>query len=330
MAGDREDRTIPDTPSARGHDRDRAVPIPARYRLGEVLGEGGMGRVYRAHDATLGRDVAVKVLELELRGEDRVVPCERFVREARTAARLVHPNIVAVHDVDPDAGWLVMALVEGMSLRDLPPPLSVELVEAVARQLLSALCAAHAAGVVHRDIKPSNIIVNLENRHATLIDFGVARLLDGELTQTGERLGTPAYMAPEQVRGAAIDGLGICTASARRCTSSPSATCIVAFGSRASARSRGHAACSAPGLARRSGAACRRIARPAPRRPPPRRGVDERRPRTRRATPPPPPPPPGAIATPALLRGCKRIWDRGVCPARRRRAGAGRSWRSRR
>jgi hypothetical protein len=198
MGGDREDRTIPDTPSATVAHR-RAVQIPPRYRLGEIIGEGGMGRVYRAHDSTLGRDVAVKVLEMELRGKDRVLQCERFVREARTAARLVHPNIVAVHDVDPDAGWLVMALVEGMSLRDLPPPLSTELVRAIARQMLSALAAAHAAGVVHRDVKPSNIIVDLATQHATLIDV--------EPGADERRRDAEVAVAPREARRRGLGGL---------------------------------------------------------------------------------------------------------------------------
>ena len=129
------------------------------------------------------------------------------MREARAAARLVHPNIVAVHDVDPEAGWLVMELVEGESLRDraergaLPPAL-------VARDRRAgaggARRRAHAAGVIHRDIKPSNIMVGADDR-VKLVDFGVARLVDVEVTRTGESLGTPAYMAPEQMRGAPID-----------------------------------------------------------------------------------------------------------------------------
>ena len=165
-----------------------------------------MGRVYRAHDTTLGRDVAIKLIECPLAGPDQTQQRERFVREARAAARLVHPNIVAVHDVDPDAGWLVMELVDGRSLKDVAAdgPLAPALVRAIAEQILRALDAAHAAGVIHRDVKPSNIILSAAGK-ATLVDFGVARLVDAELTRTGEHLGTPAYMAPEQVRGASVD-----------------------------------------------------------------------------------------------------------------------------
>jgi tetratricopeptide (TPR) repeat protein len=176
--------------------------LPSRYQLLEVIGLGGMGRVYRAHDVTLGRDVAIKVLDHP--PKDSTQQRERFVREAQATARLVHPNIVAVHDVDGDAGWLVMALIDGKTLRELPLPSPPDRVRSIALQVIDALIAAHGAGVVHRDIKPSNIMLDSMG-HATLVDFGVARLLDGELTKTGESLGTPAYMAPEQMRGGTVD-----------------------------------------------------------------------------------------------------------------------------
>jgi len=193
--------TLPDAPKAVGGGR--PSKLPGRYRLGDVIGEGGMGRVYRAHDAVLGRDVAIKVIEIGMHGTDGAKRCERFAREARATARLAHPNIVGVHDVDPEAGWLVMDLIEGASLKDLGrlPPASVR---AIADQVLRALDAAHAAGVIHRDVKPSNVIVDDAGK-ATLVDFGVARLVDAEMTRTGETIGTPAYMAPEQLRGAAVD-----------------------------------------------------------------------------------------------------------------------------
>ncbi len=180
--------------------------LPRRYEIGEAIGSGGMGTVYRAHDSVLGRDVAIKVIETSPEGSSGTQPRDRFVREARAAARLAHPNIVAVHDVDPEAGWLVMDLIEGESLREVvargPTPAAVA--RRYAEQVLSALDAAHAAGVIHRDIKPSNIIVDKTGK-VTLVDFGVARLVDAELTKTGEALGTPAYMAPEQLRGGKVD-----------------------------------------------------------------------------------------------------------------------------
>jgi tRNA A-37 threonylcarbamoyl transferase component Bud32/tetratricopeptide (TPR) repeat protein len=198
-----DDATTTDTPHAAER---KQVELPPRYRLHEILGQGGTGKVYRAHDRTLGRDVAIKITETTVPGPDNVLQRERFVREARAAARLVHPHIVAVHDVDPDAGWLVMDLVEGESLRQVAARgVSVpSLVRTIAEQVLSALDAAHAAGVVHRDIKPSNIILGKRDK-VTLVDFGVAHLVDVEMTRVGESLGTPAYMAPEQIRGAVVD-----------------------------------------------------------------------------------------------------------------------------
>ena len=201
-----DDATVPATPRAPSAAIDRPQRLPERYRLIEVIGTGGMGKVYRAHDALLGRDVAVKVIEHAPAGSTGSQPRDRFVREARAAARLAHPNIVAVHDVDPDAGWLVMDLIEGASLRDNAQrgPSAAKWVRGIAEQVLHALDAAHASGVVHRDIKPSNIIVDAKGK-VTLVDFGVARLVDAEMTRTGESLGTPAYMAPEQLRGGKVD-----------------------------------------------------------------------------------------------------------------------------
>jgi tRNA A-37 threonylcarbamoyl transferase component Bud32/tetratricopeptide (TPR) repeat protein len=198
-----EDPTIAETP--RSASRRLKTEPPERYQLLEIIGEGGMGRVYRAHDTTLGRDVAVKMIEKALPGPDKTTQRERFVREARAAARLLHPNIAVIHDVDPDAGFLVMELVEGESLRDAAGKgaLSPALVHSIAEQVLAALDAAHAAGIIHRDIKPSNIMI--ANGHVKLVDFGVARLVDADMTRTGEQVGTPAYMAPEQVRGAQVD-----------------------------------------------------------------------------------------------------------------------------
>ncbi len=198
------DVTLPETP--KGVAGGERPPLPSRYRIQGVIGEGGMGKVFRAHDSTLGRDVAIKVIEIGIGGTDSTKQRERFAREARAAARLAHPNIVAVHDVDPEAGWLVMDLIEGKSLADdvergAAPP---AFVRRVAREVLSALDAAHAAGVIHRDVKPSNVIIDSSGK-ATLVDFGVARLVDAEMTRTGESIGTPAYMAPEQLRGGAVD-----------------------------------------------------------------------------------------------------------------------------
>jgi hypothetical protein len=116
-----DDETNADTPtvplSARKQKRAKEASVPPRYEMKDVLGEGGMGAVYLAHDKVLGRDVAVKLLWKDMPGMDKTVQRERFVREAQAAARLAHPNIVAVYDVDPDGGWIVMELVKGESLR---------------------------------------------------------------------------------------------------------------------------------------------------------------------------------------------------------------------
>ena len=141
--------------------------LPDRYQLLAELGRGGMGRVYRAHDTVLGRNVAIKLIEsADLTGPEHAQDRARFVREARAAGRLHHPNIAVVHDVDPDAGWLVMELVEGRSLRaELKQgPLSARVATKVAVQVLAALDAAHANGVIHRDIKPSNIMLGPEHK----------------------------------------------------------------------------------------------------------------------------------------------------------------------
>ncbi|HUS32650.1 MAG TPA: protein kinase [Kofleriaceae bacterium] len=202
-----DDPTVANTPRGTAKRALTEPPQPDRYTIVKLLGEGGMGRVYRAHDTRLGRDVAIKMIDVGLQGPDKTQQRERFVREAKAAARLVHPNIAVVHDVDAEAGWLVMELVEGEALREVlaKGPLEAPLVRKVAEQVLAALDAAHGAGIIHRDVKPSNIVLQ-PNGNVKLVDFGVARLIDMEVTRTGENVGTPAYMAPEQIRGGAIDG----------------------------------------------------------------------------------------------------------------------------
>ncbi len=205
MAAD-DDATVAETPRA---ERRRAPtePPPERYKVLGQIGEGGRGRGYRAHDTRLGRDVALKLIESDqIHGPDHTEQRARFVREARAAARLLHPNIAVVHDVDPDAGWLVMELVEGEPLRAIAErgPIAPPRVAKIAAQVLAALDAAHAAGIIHRDIKPSNIMIGADDR-VKLVDFGVARLVDVDVTRTGDQVGTPAYMAPEQIRGGPVD-----------------------------------------------------------------------------------------------------------------------------
>ncbi len=192
------------------------APLPerlGRYHIVETIGRGGMGVVYKAHDPELDRTVAVKALSgaLLVEEQERIEFLERFRREARAAARLSHPGIVAVHDAGVDeateAPYLVMEHVEGVSLHTvlreqgaLPVAQAVELVA----QVGAALAEAHRAGIVHRDVKPGNVLLDLRGR-ARLADFGIARLPGSELTRAGVGLGTPGYAAPEVVRGAAAD-----------------------------------------------------------------------------------------------------------------------------
>ena len=178
-----------------------------RYSLQRVLGRGGMAEVWRAVDLRLDRPVAVKILNTAGRADP--VALQRLHREARTVARLDHPHIVAVHDVNiaDDGAFLVMELVEGGSLADLLArggPLPVRQAVTIAAQTCDALAAAHAAGIVHRDIKPANLLLTPSGT-VKLCDFGIARLAHAgsgaTLTHPGTVIGTAAYMAPEQAVG---------------------------------------------------------------------------------------------------------------------------------
>ncbi len=191
--------------------------LGGRYRIKRMLGKGGMGAVYEAMQEGLGRTVAVKILDPSLAAHPDQL--ERFRREATSAAALGHSNIVAVTDfgapTTTEPPFLVMELLSGESLGallDRESVLSPERVAFVASQVLSALGAAHAAGIVHRDIKPDNVFLTSTSAFHDLVkvlDFGIAKLAveqgGGRLTGTGAMLGTPAYMAPEQARGGTVD-----------------------------------------------------------------------------------------------------------------------------
>jgi serine/threonine protein kinase len=180
-----------------------------RYRIRRELGSGGMGTVWRAFDPRLDRDVAIKEVHLPsgMPSRERERARARVVREARAAARVSHPSVVTVHDVLEVDGtpFIVMELLDGESLRDRlrrTGPLPEDEVERIARPLLSALRAAHRAGVVHRDVKPANIMLAEGGARPVLTDFGIANLADGggtSLTGTGAVLGTAAYAAPERL-----------------------------------------------------------------------------------------------------------------------------------
>ena len=175
-----------------------------RYRVLGVLGQGAMGVVYRARDDSLDRDVALKLMRGAGGAEDRA----RFLREARAAARLQHPNIVTIYEADEHDGepFIAMELLEGTDLQraieaGLRPDPKVTL--PIVLQLLAGLGHAHEHGIVHRDVKPSNVFLP-RGRPAKIMDFGVARLAGG--SAASGVVGTPNYMSPEQVRGGSVDG----------------------------------------------------------------------------------------------------------------------------
>lgn len=210
------------------------VPVPARYRrksrheqfwfpmgplskLGRydivrVLGKGAMGTVYEAYDPNLERRVALKTISIQGLSSEGVADYEaRFRTEARSAARLQHPNIVSVYDSgrDGDVAYLVMEYVEGQDLKhhlDRGLTFTLEQTVRIMRDLLSALAYAHAQNIVHRDVKPANLLIEADGR-IKLADFGVARMQDaGDATRTrGTMVGTLKYMSPEQVQGQSVD-----------------------------------------------------------------------------------------------------------------------------
>src|SRR6185436_6713137 len=172
-----------------------------------LIGEGGMGAVYRARQTRIERPIALKVLALD--PSDDPTFAERFRREAMVLARLDHPNVVKLYDFGEREGlfFLVLELVEGTNLRTLMQRGLLEPAQALAivPQICEALQFAHDEGVVHRDIKPENVLIDSKGR-VKIADFGLAKLVGGRasdfsLTEFGQAMGTPHYMAPEQLRG---------------------------------------------------------------------------------------------------------------------------------
>ncbi|MBZ0102646.1 MAG: serine/threonine protein kinase, partial [Thermoanaerobaculia bacterium] len=184
-----------------------------RYEIVGEIGRGAMGAVWRARDPKLGREVAIKTIAAAMSGgDDRAEISARFEREARVAAQLAHPNIVGIYDAgtEGDSLFLVMELVEGETLGHRLAtgrfPAAGEALE-IAAQAADALSCAHEAGVIHRDIKPANLLIGRDGR-VKVSDFGVAKAVSErtELTRTGMMVGSPAYMAPEQIKGMQLDG----------------------------------------------------------------------------------------------------------------------------
>jgi serine/threonine protein kinase len=200
---------IPDDPMV-------GTRLADQFELRSVIGKGSMGTVYRAWQATMERDVAIKVLRPDLLHDDQIV--RRFSREARAAARLAHPNIITVHvvgETNDGRPFMAMEHIAGHSLDEviesdgaLPPVRALH----IARQICSALAEAHASDIIHRDLKPANILLSKKRTtvdFVKVLDFGIAKILtEGEeshLTQTGAIFGTPYYISPEQASGSDLD-----------------------------------------------------------------------------------------------------------------------------
>ena len=188
-----------------------------RYELCEKIGEGAMAEVWRAHDPGIDRVIAIKLLKPEYRSSDEC--SARFLREARAAGALSHPAIVTIYDVGQADGvpYIAMELLDGVPLDQVlakAHKLPIEAVLSIGSQLAHALSYAHGAGVIHRDIKPANLMLSRDGRSITVLDFGIARVAEADAgmrdaeqlrTQSGQVLGTPRYMSPEQALGRPVD-----------------------------------------------------------------------------------------------------------------------------
>jgi serine/threonine protein kinase len=186
-----------------------ARTLAGRYEITRLLGRGGMAVVFLAQDLVLERQVAIKVLPPDMAHDSRLIP--RFQQEAKTAAKLDHPNIIPIYRVESEAGlnYFVMRYVNGSSLEQLLErgQLPLDLTRRILREAALALGHAHKRGIVHRDVKPANIMIESDGR-VVLTDFGISKALDSgsALTGTGNIIGTPHYMAPEQAKGLEVDG----------------------------------------------------------------------------------------------------------------------------
>ncbi len=184
--------------------------IPAqigKYRILESIGRGGMGAVYKAEDATIGRLVAIKVLLTDFEDEEMR---KRFYAEARSTGKLHHPNIVTLYDLGETGGspYLVMQFLDGESLyKILTSSRQLTMVEVfdIVRQVCNGLQFAHENQIIHRDIKPANVVL-LPDNTVKIIDFGIAKFGNDRQTRTGMAIGSVKYMSPEQISGSGVDG----------------------------------------------------------------------------------------------------------------------------
>ncbi len=184
--------------------------VEGKYRVDRMVGKGGMGAVFLAHDLTLEREVAIKVLPPDISMDEHIV--KRFQQEAKTAAKLDHTNIIPIYRVESEGGlnYFVMKYIAGTSLEDVIDQKQELTIDYIQRVLWEAACAlghAHQRGVVHRDVKPANIMFDHDSR-VMLTDFGISKALQAAsgFTGTGMIIGTPHYMAPEQAKGGTVDG----------------------------------------------------------------------------------------------------------------------------
>lgn len=188
------------------------LPTLGRYEVVRELGRGAMGIVYLGKDPKIAREVAIKTLSYkQFAGAQLEELRDRFFREAKAAGRLAHPNIVTVFDVgeEQDLAYIAMDFIEGTALDAHCKPkqlLPVETVYHIMLQVAEALSYAHKQKIVHRDIKPSNLIYNPASHQVKVSDFGIARMTDESKTKTGQVMGSPVYMSPEQLKGRAVTG----------------------------------------------------------------------------------------------------------------------------
>ena len=181
-----------------------------RYEILDEIGQGAMGTVYRARDPLIERTVAIKTVPIAQLQQEGADAESRFLREAQSAGRLSHPNIVTIYDVGEADGlaYIAMEYLPGRTLRDLMDkgPMPLDLALDTAMQMAEAMAFAHEHGVIHRDIKPANVVVTGKRGQIKLTDFGIAHLVNSDHTQAGQMLGSPRYMSPEQAMGREVDG----------------------------------------------------------------------------------------------------------------------------